>query len=233
MLKAYAYKQLDSSLLCAENVKWTWSNYAIDFSYLFEIPELMPTRIIENFNENELALMNEGYDNFSKLKKHPSSDSVLAKLESMNEKDRIVRDSMMADRSPENQLATKNVDSLNGIEYKQLILSYGFPGERFAPGRSSTSFGLILHLADYPEYFEEMNPILLTEVKNGRMSPTYYLYWLDRHIFTTSGKSLYGMYVPPGTKLDKTSKILKRRLKFGMNYGFPVPPKTLIYNTNE
>lgn len=228
LLKAYAYKEHGNSLLCAENVKLTWSNYAFDFSYIFEIPALSPSAMVKGFNDEEQILMNEGYANYSKLSKHPHADSIIAKLTFMDSIDRIARDQFELDSTSWEKV--KQMDSLNGIEFKKIIEQYGFPGEHFYPGQSSTCFRLLVHFADYPAYFKSMDPILYNEVKNGRMSPTYYLFWLDRHIFNTEGKSMYGMIVPPGTKLDKHSKIMKRRLKFGLNYGFPLPPKALSYS---
>ncbi|MBL1280710.1 MAG: hypothetical protein COA33_010575 [Fluviicola sp.] len=223
MLKAYAYKKLNNSLECAENVKLAWSNYSLDFSYLFEIPELRPNIIVENFNEAEKLLVNEGYENFAKLKKSPVADSIMGVIDSMGNIDAEVRDKFNEDKSEINRAKMILIDSLNGIKFKKIVLTYGFPGEKFYPGKSSSSFILLLHLADYPIYFKQMSPIFLKEVKAGRMSPTMFLYWLDRHLFSSQKPSKYLMSLPPGTEMETNPKVDKRRLKFGVNYGFPNP----------
>lgn len=229
MLKAFAYKQLNNSLQCAENVKLAWSNYSVDYSYLSEIPQLNPQRIGIGFNESENKLVFEGYDNFALLDKNPHADSIELVLAEMDSLDQLYRTTPESEITAEISRKIQLIDSLNGIKFKQIVLEFGFPGEQFSPGRSAGILGLILHFSDYPDYFEEMNLIFLNELKQGRMSPTYYLFWLDRHTFRETGKSLYAMYVTNGTKLDKQSKINKRRMKFGLNYGFPIPPKALSF----
>lgn len=229
MLAAFAYKKIDSSLLCAKNVKLAWSNHAFDWNYLSEYTELSPSDISKNFNSSEKQLVSEGFENFSKLEKSPFADSILKIINSMDSIDQVARRNDKKKSLNENLVEIKRVDSLNRSQFKEIVIKYGFPGEYFAPGHSSSIFPLLLHFADYPTYFKEMNSIFLEEVKKGRMSPTFYLYWLDRNLVTNENISKFCMFLPPGIKIKSIRRINKRRLKFGVNYGFPIPPKTLFF----
>jgi len=229
MLKAYAYKKLGNSLKCAENVKLAWSNYSVDWNYLFEISELLPNIIGENFNDDEKLLVNEGYKNFAKLRKSPFADSILNIIRHMDSTDAAIRNKYEENKSENNRIEIVRIDSLNGLKFKKIVDTYGFPGETFSPGNSSACFRLILHFADYPTCFKQMNSKFIKEVKKGRMAPSLYLYWLDRHLFSSSKKSKYGMYLAPNANDNSKLKVNRKRLKYGVNYGFPIPPKAIKF----
>ncbi len=220
-LKSYCFKMLGKSKKSAKNVGFLWSNLVLDWNYLFEINEISPPNLIAGFSKNEMKIVNKSYDNFQTLPKHEKADSIWVEIEKLLDRDQEYRM-----KEPFEREKVRFADSMNYLEFKNIVLKYGYPGESFSyGGKCSRANVLIVHFADYPLFFNEFDPILINEVKAGRMPPSDYLRWLDRHVHREQNKSLYAFFYPPNTEKSSNEEIRLNRLKFGVVTSFPIPSK--------
>lgn len=220
-LKSYCFKMLSKSKKSAQNVGLLWSNLVLDWSYLFDIKEITPPNLIAGFSDKEMKIVNKSYERFKKLPKHEKADSIWVEIEKLLERDQEYRM-----KEPFESEKVRIADSLNYLDFKNIVLKYGYPGESFSfGGKCTRATILIVHFSDYPLFFNEFDPILLNEVKAGRMPPSDYLKWLDRHIYREQNKSLYAFFYPPKTEKPSDEEIKLNRLKFGVVTSYPIPSK--------
>src|SRR5690606_26269514 len=97
---------------------------------------------------------------------------------------------------------------------------------------SSQTFVLLVHSSYNQDFFDEMNPVLLNEVIAGRMPPSYYALWLDRHYSILDLPQPYGMLALP-ENFDLTEKqkqdMAANRLKVGLIKNCRIPTRLLMF----
>ena len=77
-----------------------------------------------------------------------------------------------------------------------------------------------------------MKPVFLKEVTEGRMPPSHYALWLDRHYSTVYLPQPYGMLAIPGkTNFSEGQKqeIIANRLKIGLIKNCLMPTRLLMF----
>lgn len=226
-LMAYNYSQLGNTSSSAQALKETWSNNIVEMDYLGKIAKLDPKSIMKNYTETDKKLVEEGFENFAKLK-GPKFDSLLHVLQIMDSLDQLPRMKVLLtkqDSITNNQLLI-STDSLNMIRFKDIVLKIGYPGEWILPGNSLRSFSILIHLADYTSFFYEMNDIFHEEVIKGRMPATYYAAWIDRHNLSLNEPTEYGMLNNKDyakVSAVERRRIQRKRLELGIVSSFPIP----------
>ena len=93
-------------------------------------------------------------------------------------------------------------------------------------------FVLLVHSSYNQAFFDEMKPVFLKEVIAGRMPPSHYALWLDRHNSMVRLPQSYGMLAIPGemdfSELQK-QEIIANRLKIGLIKNCSIPTKLLMF----
>lgn len=230
-LKAYCYKNLNNLDSCASSLKQAYGSLFLDINITFPtgIKEIDPLKLTENFNENQLAVVQEGYQLFfSRL--NQTADSLLVLFEGMLERDQNSRDILIAAEKNYNdstsqvnlaKLEMRKVDLENQRILKELILKYGYPGYWLCPQGQGYLSLLLLH-STYEEFYKEMKPILLEELKKGHIGASDFANWEERYFNHYHEKSLYsleGQFKP--STIPSKRKALKMRKKIGLSKHYP------------
>ncbi len=225
VLMAYCFKKLGRETRSAKCLKKAWSTYPFDLNCLMHIDAIQPNKIMEGFSKRQKKIVYKGYDNFSKLKSD-ITDSLITVFDALVARDQRPRvDSTLADQ-------IYCADSLNMIEFKNIVYKYGFPGEWLLPGKSSITVILLTHSSYYQDFFDEMKPVFLNEVREGRMPPSYYLFWIDRHNQMFGLPREFGMLnLKQERELTEAEKkvIVENRLRYGLVSAFPIPSTMLTF----
>ena len=199
ILMAHCYKKIGKETKSAKCLKKAWSTYGFDMDCLDQIPQISLDSINYNYNKKQRKLVQQGYDNFTKLKR-VNTDSLMKVLQAMLEADQVPRMKFYSDSIVDTNSLNKEiglVDSINLIAFKNIIYKIGYPGQWILPGNSLQSFVLLVHSSYNQAFYDEMKPILLKEVIAGHMPPSYYALWLDRHNSILNMPQLYGMLAIP------------------------------------
>lgn len=234
ILMAHCYKKLGKETKSAKCLKKAWSNYGFDMVCLSQIPQISLVDINEGYSIKQQNFVQQGYDNFAKLKRN-NTDSLMAVLEAMTDRDQVPRMKFYSDSVIDTNAVYREivlVDSLNLIELRNIIYKFGYPGEWILPGNVSSVFVLLVHSSYNQDFFDEMKPVFLKEVTEGRMPPSHYALWLDRHYSTVHLPQLYGVLAIPG-KMDfseiQKQEIIANRLKIGLIKNCLMPARLLMF----
>jgi hypothetical protein len=232
ILAAYCYKQMGKETKSAKCLRSAWSTYAYDLVCLDQIREINLEAINTGYSEKQQKIVQQGYDNFAKLKR-TNTDSLMTVLEIMLDKDQVPRMKFHTDSLIDTNavnLEIRQIDSLNLIEFRNIIYKLGYPGEWILPGNVSRVFVLLVHSSYNQAFFDEMKPVFLNEVIMGRMPPSHYALWLDRHNETRDLPQLYGMLAIPGKtnySPEKIGEISEKRMEIGLIKNCPIPTHLL------
>ncbi|MGV3612692.1 MAG: hypothetical protein ACO1N0_17160 [Fluviicola sp.] len=234
ILMAHCYKKKGKETKSAKCLKKAWSNYGFDMACLDQIPQISLDYINKGYSKKQQKLVQQGYANFAKLKRS-NSDSLMAVLQAMLELDQVPRmkfysDSILDTVALNREMAV--VDSINLIGFRNIIYKLGYPGEWILPGNSSQAFVLLVHSSYSHAFFDEMKPVFLKEVIAGRMPPSYYALWLDRHYSTRNLPQPYGMLAiarESGFSELEKQKIIANRLELGLIKNCMIPTQMLMF----
>jgi hypothetical protein len=234
ILMAHCYKKQGKETKSARSLKKAWSNYGFDMACLGQVKQIDLGEINKGYTAKQQKIVQQGFDNFAKLKRS-NTDSLMLVLQAMLEADQVPRMKFYSD-SPIDTVAVNRemalTDSINLIAFKNIIYKLGYPGEWILPGNSSQAFVLLVHSSYNQAFFDEMKPVFLKEVIAGRMPPSYYALWLDRHNSVVELPQSYGMLAVPANKdLSEKQKqeIAAERLKIGLIKNCPVPTQLLMF----
>ncbi|MNE46156.1 hypothetical protein D3C80_1404790 [compost metagenome] len=218
----------------AKFLRKAWSNYSFDFVCLNQITQINLAKINEGFSKKQQKLVQQGYGNFANLKRS-NTDSLMAVLQTMTDRDQVPRMKFYTDSIIDTLAVNREIiqiDSLNLVEFRNIIYTLGYPGEWILPGNVSMVFVLLVHSSYNQAFFDEMKPVFLKEVIAGRMPPSHYALWLDRHYSMVWLPQPYGMLAVPG-KTDFSEKqireIIANRLQIGLIKNCPIPTKLLMF----
>ena len=234
ILMAHCYKKMGKETRSAKCLRSAWSTYAYDLVCLDQIPQISLTGINTGYSKKQQRIVQQGYDNFQKLKR-PNTDSLYAVLEAMLDRDQVPRMKFYTDSLIDTNAVNREIvltDSLNLIEFRGIIYKLGYPGEWIMPGNVSRVFVQLVHSSYNQAFFDEMKPVFLKEVMEGRMPPSHYALWLDRHYSMASLPQPYGMLAIPG-KTDFTPEqireIIRNRLEIGLIKNCAIPTRLLFF----
>lgn len=234
ILMAHCYKKMGKETKSARCLKKAWSNYAFDMSCLDQISEISLDSINAGYSKKQQRIVQQGYDNFPKLNRS-NTDSLKAVLQAMLDRDQVPRLKFYTDSVVDTNALNHEihiVDSLNLIEFRNIIYKFGYPGEWILPLNVSQGFVLLVHSSYNQAFFDEMKDVFLKEVIAGRMPPSYYALWLDRHYSIVSQPQPYGMLNVPGKTTfspEQIQQIVTNRLKIGLIKNCPVPTRMLFF----
>lgn len=234
ILMAHCYKKLGKETKSAKLLKKAWSNYGFDMVCLTQIKQIDLGEINKGYSAKQQKFVQQGYDNFSKLNRS-NTDSLKLVLEAMLDRDQVPRMKFYSDSVIDTNAVNREivlVDSLNLIEFRNIIYKLGYPGEWILPGNVSRVFVLLVHSSYNQTFFDEMQPVFLKEVIAGRMPPIHYALWLDRHNSVVDLPQNYGMLAVGGNlNLSEKQKqdIQAARLKIGLISNCPIPTQLLMF----
>ncbi len=234
ILMAHCYKQMGKNTKSASCLKKAWSTYSFDLVCLDQMTQISLAKINEGFSKKQQKLVQQGYDNFAKLKRN-NTDSLMAVLQTMTDRDQVPRMKFYSDSVIDTAAVNREIiqiDSLNLVEFRNIIYKLGYPGEWILPGNVSMVFVLLVHSSYNQAFFDEMKPVFLQEVIAGRMPPSHYALWLDRHYSMVWLPQPYGMLNVPGkTNFSEAQikEIIANRLKIGLIKNCPIPTQLLMF----
>jgi hypothetical protein len=232
ILAAYCYKKMREETKSAKSLRSAWSTYAYDLVCLMEIREINLEAINTGYSKKQEKIVQQGYDNFAKLNRS-NTDSLKRVLEVMLDRDQAPRmkfhtDSFIDTNAVNNEI--RLIDSLNLIEFRNIIYKLGYLGEWILPGNVSRVFVLLVHSSYNQAFFDEMKSVFLNEVIIGRMPPSHYALWLDRHYSIKDLPQPYGMLAIPGKTNYSSEKIVEisaKRMEIGLIKNCPIPTRLL------
>lgn len=230
ILLAYNYAKLGKKKKAAKSLKEAWSNLFFDMNIVFESTELDPPAIMKGFKKSHMKIVEEGFENFGKLKT-PFSDSLSKVLLKIDSIDQSIRKPPFYGSAGYEEIFIKT-DSINLRNFQKLIRTVGFPGERIISNGDTFSSTLLLHSSYYTWFYEEMKEELLEQVRIGNMAPSRYLRWLDRHDYEFYKTIEFGILDIPekGAYSENEIKEIKaKRLAYGLINHYPIPSKTLQF----
>lgn len=234
ILMAHCYKKLGKETKSAKTLKKAWSNYGFDMVCLTQIKQIDLGEINNGYTAKQQKFVQQGYDSFAKLNRS-NTDSLKLVLEVMLDRDQVPRMKFYSDSVIDTNAVNREivlVDSLNLIEFRNIIYKLGYPGEWILPGNVSRVFVLLVHSSYNQAFFDEMQPVFLKEVIAGRMPPSHYALWLDRHNSVVDLPQPYGMLAIPGKtdfSEEQKQEIIANRLKLGLIKNCPIPTKLLMF----
>jgi hypothetical protein len=234
ILMAHCYKKTGKETKSAKCLKKAWSNYGFDMVCLTQIPQISLMDINKGYSKKQQKLVQQGYDNFAKLNRS-NTDSLKVVLQDMLDRDQAPRMKFYTDSVIDTNAVNREivlVDSLNLIEFRNMIYKLGYPGEWILPGNVSRVFVLLVHSSYNQAFFDEMKPVFLKEVMEGRMPPSHYALWLDRHYSTVYLPQSYGMLAisgKTGFTEEQKQEIIANRLKIGLIKNCLIPTQLLMF----
>ena len=233
VLSAFCYKQMQKNTKSAKSLKSAWSTYVFDFNCLFQMDEIQPGKVMEGFTEKQKQIVEQGFAKSAGLK-NKVTDSLIAVFDAMLERDIAprIKPRLNAHDSLVVGAEIRATDSINLIEFKRIIKTYGYPGEWLLPLRSNVSFFILVHSAYDQNFYNEMNEVFRNEVVQGRMAPSFYLLWLDKHNSFLGLPTEYAMLKLPKKKEFTPSEIkliIEKRLIYGLIKNCPIPSKQLNF----
>lgn len=235
ILMAHCYKKMGKETKSAKCLRKAWSTYAFDLECLRQIPEISLEEINKGYSKKQQKIVQQGYDNFAKLNRS-NTDSLKRVLEIMLDRDQVPRMKFYSDSIIDTNAVNREmelVDSLNLIEFRNIIYKIGYPGEWILPCNVSRVFVILVHSSYNQAFFEEMKPVFLKEVMEGRMPPSHYALWLDRHYSVVDLPRPYGMLAIPGQmnfSEEQKQDIITNRLKIGLIKNCLIPSRLLMFN---
>lgn len=230
ILLAYNFAKLGKKRKAAKSLKDAWSTFFYDMNIVFESTELNPSAIMNGFKKSHMKIVEEGFENFGKLKT-PFSDSLSKVLLVMDSIDQSIRKPPFYGSPGYEEIFIKT-DSINLRDFQQIIRTVGYPGERIIPNGDTFSSVLLLHSSYYTWFYEEMKEELLEQVRIGNMAPSRYLRWLDRHDYEFYKTIEFGTLDIPEKKTYSESEkqlIKAKRLEYGLIDHYPIPSKSLQF----
>lgn len=235
VLLSYCYKKINRNTKSAKFLRSAWGNYAFDLNCLMQIDEIQPFKIMEGFSKHQNKIVSKGFIEAKKLRTNVS-DSLLKVFARIDSLDQLVRTEILPDSNANTiklqMEKLRYVDSLNLIEFKNIIYKFGYPGEKLLSGNSESSSLILIHSSYNKTFYNEMKPVFLEEVRKGRMSPSHYVLWLDRHNLAFNLPLEYGILdVISENNFTESQKaeIYKRRMELGLIKHFPLPSKQLQF----
>ena len=227
ILKAYCYKKLGDNEKSADAIYTAWSTYSFDINCINQIEELDCETISKGFTRKQMEHVNKGYRNSSNLTT-TLCDSIIKTFQILEKLDHRCREKL--ELHPADSVKIKKeiraTDSINHVIFKKIIKDYGYPGEKLIPNNTGYAFLILTHSANYQSFYDEMQPVLYNEVKNGRMPPSHYVFWLDRYHEAHKIPLKYGILdVPSQQNLSVSEKkaIQQERLENGLIKHYPIP----------
>ena len=219
LLMSYCYNEMGNDSLAAIYVKEACSVPSFDMRVTWYIENLNPGFISEGFNEQNMKLKDEGFENSlnNYQAKHP--DSLMAVIDSMTYWDQFYRNQWHT--NPNNPLFQSQLDSMdrrNEELLADMIRRIGFPGEKRLQLGEFCIWYVLIHSAGNEAFYQRMKPVFLNEVRIGNMSPWMYASWVDQYHFYHHLPTMYNTQV--GLKNDFTKKeraqISKNRFEIGL-----------------
>lgn len=219
LLMSYCYKEMGNDSLAAIYVKQACSVPTFDMRVTWYIKNLNPGYISEGFNEQNMKLKDEGFENSWNNYRAKNADSLRAVIDSMTYWDQFYRDQWHT--NPDNAQFQQQLDSMNSRNEELLadmVRRIGFPGEKRLQLGEFCVWYVLVHSAGTEEFYQRMKPVFLNEVKIGNMSPWMYASWIDQHQFYNNLPTMYNTQV--GLKSDFTKaereEISKNRFEIGL-----------------
>lgn len=219
MLMSYCYKEMGNDSMAAIYVKQACSVPTFDMRVQWYIKDLNPGYISEGFNERDMKLKDEGFENSWKNYQAKNADSLIAVIDSMTYRDQFYRNQWYT--NPDNTKFQDQLDSMNRVNEKLLedmVHRIGFPGEKRLQLGEFCIWYVLVHSAGNEEFYQRMKPVFLNEVKIGNMSPWMYASWVDQYHFYKKLPTIYNTQV--GFKNDFTEselkEISKNRFEIGL-----------------
>ena len=148
ILMAYCYKKMGKETKSAKCLRSAWSNYGFDMVCIDQIPQLNLTGINQGYGKKQKRIVQQGYDNFPKLNRI-NTDSLKIVFEKIEERDQGPRMKFYQDSVVDTIALNREmhlVDSLNLLEFRDIIYKVGYPGEWILPLNVSRVFVLLIHL---------------------------------------------------------------------------------------
>ena len=217
-LQSYCYKKLGNDSLAALSLKTCWSSPSFDMRTLWYVAELSPGKLMKGFNESEIAVVHEGFDNGAKICPK-NADSLYRVFEQLSIDDQNVRNEWLANR----EAFQDKIDSVNRaheIFIENYILKYGYPGEKQLQFRDAEVWLILVHSSGSEEFYQRMKPLFLEEVRKGNMSPIYFANFVDQHQFYNKLPSVYQSLVYDNHPYVNTEaerlQISKNRYEIGL-----------------
>ncbi len=219
LLMSYCYKEMGNDSLAAIYVKEACSVPTFDMRVTWYIEDLNPGYISEGFNEQNMKLKDEGFENSWNNYHAKNADSLKEVIDSMTYWDQYYRNQWHSNPdNPQFQRELDSIDRRNGELLADMVRRIGFPGEKRLQLGEYCVWYVLVHSAGNEAFFQRMKPVFLNEVKIGNMSPWMYASWIDQHQFYNQLPTMYNTQVD--LKNDFTQKelaeISKNRFKIGL-----------------
>lgn len=219
MLMSYCFKEMGNDSLAAIYVKEACSVPSFDMRVTWYIENLNPGYISAKFNEQNMKLKDEGFENSWNNYRAKNPDSLIAIIDSMTYWDQFYRNQWYT--NPDNPQFQRELDSINRRNEEllaEMIQRIGFPGEKRLQLGEFCIWYILVHSAGNEAFYQRMKPVFLNEVKIGNMSPWMYASWIDQHQFYNHLPTMYNTQVE--LKNDFTQKereeISKNRFEIGL-----------------
>lgn len=219
MLMSYCFKEMGNDSLAAIYVKEACSVPSFDMRVTWYIENLNPGYISAEFNEQNMKLKDEGFENSWNNYRAKNPDSLIAIIDSMTYWDQFYRNQWYT--NPDNPQFQRELDSINRRNEEllaEMIQRIGFPGEKRLQLGEFCIWYILVHSAGNEAFYQRMKPVFLNEVKIGNMSPWMYASWIDQHQFYNHLPTMYNTQVE--LKNDFTQKereeISKNRFEIGL-----------------
>lgn len=219
MLMSYCFKEMGNDSLAAIYVKEACSVPSFDMRVTWYIENLNPGYISAEFNEQNMKLKDEGFENSWNNYRAKNPDSLIAIIDSMTYWDQFYRNQWHT--NPDNPQFQRELDSINSRNEEllaEMIQRIGFPGEKRLQLGEFCIWYVLVHSAGNEAFYQRMKPVFLNEVKIGNMSPWMYASWIDQHQFYNHLPTMYNTQVE--LKNDFTQKereeISKNRFEIGL-----------------
>lgn len=218
LLMSYCYKEMGNDSLAAIYVKEACSVPTFDMRVTWYIEDLNPGYISRGFNEQNMKLKDEGFENSWNNYRAKNADSLKEVIDSMTYWDQYYRDQWHTNPdNPQFQRELDSIDRRNRELLEDMIRRIGFPGEKRLQLGEYCVWYILVHSAGNEAFFQRMKPVFLNEVKIGNMSPWMYASWIDQHQFYNELPTMYNTQV--GLKNDFTKKELEEISKNRFNIG--------------
>lgn len=234
-LRAYNWKLLGDTLKASNCLATAWKGEFFDFKIIWESDKLNALEISKGFNEECMKIITDSWEN-PKYYDYCLEDSLKKVREEMDLLDqsmRLVKTKSLSEEELSNyhRQFIYN-DSLNIRRFQEIIKVHGYPGPKIFPKNSGEFSTLLIHSSYYDWAFEELKPLLLEEVRAGRMAPSSYVLWLEKHNQEFNLPLEYGIIGTPD-QFDLTDPqkevVLQKRLALGLVSHYPIPSLGLSF----
>lgn len=234
-LMALNYKALGDTMQAAKTMREAWLGEFFDFNILFESNRMSPLYMYVGFSQEHIDIVESAWE-IDKKRDFTLRDSLLIvynAMEELDQKFRLIKRTGLSDTKLK-QLNSEMVktDSLNIRRFQEIIKTVGYPGPKIFPNNAGQFSTILLHSSYYKWAFAELKPTLLEEVKAGRMAPSNYVQWLDRHNLAFDLPLEYGILGLESQfnlSTAEEKQVRKNRIKYGLVSHYPIPSLGLSF----